>query len=245
MSDQCFRIEELAEVARLPVDDPRRAHLARCPRCRARLASYKAFMDSAELPEGADTADAKSRLSLAMQREIFGVHAAQIEADASVSRSTGRDSGASPEGPIRRLMQLLTMPALRPVWAVGVVALLVVVVHEALQPARVTQGPITLRGTDEGSGAAVAAEARVLEDGSILFSWNPITDADRYELVLYGADLSEIGRLDAGPANFLMLRPDARPEAARHGVGLFWRVLCLRGGDELVRSALGGVRIPE
>ncbi len=70
MSDQCLTIEDLGELAELPVGDSRRAHLDGCPRCQGLVASYAAFFTPEDIPPEADVADAGARLSAALEREI-------------------------------------------------------------------------------------------------------------------------------------------------------------------------------
>ncbi len=41
MGESCYSPEQLAELANLAADDPRRAHLETCPHCRALLAAYQ------------------------------------------------------------------------------------------------------------------------------------------------------------------------------------------------------------
>jgi hypothetical protein len=41
MGESCYSPEQLAELATLAADDPRRAHLENCPHCRALLAAYQ------------------------------------------------------------------------------------------------------------------------------------------------------------------------------------------------------------
>ena len=70
MSDRCLKPEELADLVGLPLGDPRRAHRDECPRCQALEQSFAAFMDPADVPEEADLADARLRLSEALGDEI-------------------------------------------------------------------------------------------------------------------------------------------------------------------------------
>jgi hypothetical protein len=44
VGESCYSREQLADIATLAADDPRRAHLESCPRCRDRLAAYQEWL---------------------------------------------------------------------------------------------------------------------------------------------------------------------------------------------------------
>lgn len=231
MSDSCLQMEELLEVARLEAGDPGRTHLDQCPRCQANLASYEAFMNTEGLPDEADLSDARSKLGAALDREIFGAEAPGGETSAA--------------NPIRSLLDRLTAPALRPVWAVAAVVLLAIVIRNTHQPPGGTERTITLRGAETGTESLVTGEPRLLEDGGIGLSWQHVPAADRYEVAIYGVNLAEITRLDAGGETSLLLTPETLGELAAEQGTLFWRVFCLREGDPLASSRLGTLHLSE
>jgi hypothetical protein len=67
MTDQCFEMEDVAEILTLSDDDPRRRHAEECPRCDAVLMSFSAFLDA---DAGSDPADAEARLAAFLDTNI-------------------------------------------------------------------------------------------------------------------------------------------------------------------------------
>lgn len=236
MSERCFRIEDLAGIAKLTADDPRRAHLSRCPRCRARLAAFEAFMLNDDLPGEADPQDAETRLTAALQREIFG--------DEDLPAEQATRYAATRPSRWQQFLRALTTPALRPVWGVAAALLLVVVVHEALLSDRPRVAPMVLRGEEGSPTETVAATAIREPDGDIVISWTVFPESDRCEIAFYGGNLAEIGRLDGGSGTELRISPGDLPLKAGRP-GLFWRVIYLRGGDDVAQSVLVGLPTSE
>ncbi len=233
MTDRCYKTEEFGELAALPPDDPRRAHLADCPRCRADLSAYLAFLHPRELPTIADPEDARMRLAAALEREILSGH----PSPGGSVRASGEQAGHR----LRALWRTLTRPALRPAWGLAVVALLVVATQQIAQFSRHPSEPIVLRGPDGTVAAVVTATMEQLDDGSARFTWAPAPGAESYRIAFFRGDLSELETIDAGARNALLV--DA-PTVARLAAGepvLYWQLVCLRGGEECGRSALGSL----
>lgn len=64
MNSGCFKPDEFEGLA---PDDPRRAHLEKCERCRSVLKSFEAYKDVADVPDGAEVAEAHARLAAALK----------------------------------------------------------------------------------------------------------------------------------------------------------------------------------
>jgi hypothetical protein len=259
MTDECYRSDELEELAATPPGDPRRAHLAECPRCRTDLAAYLAFMNPGPHPAEADPEDARTRLAAALEREILPAQ----------SPHTGvvREPQQPPDHPVRAFWRSMTRPVLRPVWGLAAVVLLIVAAQQAVQFSRRAGEPIVLRGPAEAAAEAVTASMEMLDDGSVRFRWPPVTGAESYSIALYRGDLSQLDRFDAGAATTLLLDAQtiARLSGAATGgavggaVGsaaggaaggsaggepiLYWRLLCLRGGEQYAHSTLGSLDV--
>lgn len=62
MNSGCFKPDEFKGLA---ADDPRRAHLENCLRCRSVLKSFEVYRNVADVPDGAEVADAHARLAAA------------------------------------------------------------------------------------------------------------------------------------------------------------------------------------
>ncbi len=67
MTPDCIPDEALAAFVAPGARDARREHLAGCPRCRARLASYLSFLQAEDVA-GADPDDAGARLAALLRR---------------------------------------------------------------------------------------------------------------------------------------------------------------------------------
>ena len=64
MNTGCFKPDEFEGLA---PDDPRRAHLEKCPRCRSVLKSFAAYRGAKDVPDGAEVADAHEKLAAALK----------------------------------------------------------------------------------------------------------------------------------------------------------------------------------
>jgi len=85
-----------------------------------------------------------------------------------------------------------------------------------------------------------AAEA-VAEEDSLLFSWEPVAEADHYVLVIFNEDLSERMRFPAEAAMELTVE---MAEIGQPGQAFAWRVLALADSDEIESSALSFMQLP-
>ncbi len=179
MNDGCFKPDELVD---LKADDPRRAHLDECPRCRAVMMSFEAFMDPADVPAEAKVADAEARLSAALEQEM------------GVTR---------PAPTFWTPFRVRTFAAAAAVLIVAVGLSLFGGGPEVI-PA---DGPV-LRGA--GSPAApFRVEMSKLENGEFRISWPKIEGATAYRVVVYGEDLEAIMGYDTESATAFKLEPPA------------------------------------
>jgi hypothetical protein len=224
MNRDCPTIESFEELLSLDPEDPRRLHLERCPRCHARLTAFTAFMDVHPLPAGVRMDEARRRLSDAIRRE-------------SETRSGGTRSFPSPSSWFR-FGRLVWKPAL------GVATLLLI-------------GGIFLRGGDHGvdnppvfrdAGVPQATGAPLVSDraagGAIRLRWRSIPASEAYRVLVYGTDLSELSRLEAGRDTTIVLSPDVLARLGGSGTSIFWRVAALRMGDEISVSPPATLFLP-
>jgi hypothetical protein len=217
----CPPVESFEELLRLDARDPRRAHLDDCPRCRARLIAFRSFVERRPMPAGADLGDARRRLSAAIR--------AEIEQESPRHRLW-------PRRPRPWRMQLLWKPALGLV-AAGVLVILL------LRPAGQGSGDgaLVLRG--EGPAPAALAADRA-PDGSLRLSWPAVPPAEGYRVMLYGRDLAEIARLEAGRDTVLVLSAERVARLGPSGGAVFWRVAALEGGEPVSLSAPATLQLP-
>ena len=175
MSDRCLKPEELAD---LTVDDPRRSHLQNCFTCQAVLKSFAGFMDPAAIPEEADLADARVRLSSALDREI-GL--------GEVVRPTS---------------SFWTPFRVRSLAAVAAV----VIVAVGLSVVRPGSEDLVLRGAGEVA-VALKCEIVALPTNGYRVSWSAVEEAHAYQVVVYGAGLEELMNYDAGAGVTIDIQP--------------------------------------
>ena len=218
--------EDLGAVAALAdagAADPRLAHLADCPRCRALLESYRDFVRGEPEPQ-ANLADAHARLARAL--------AAEIGAAAPAAPRALRPAA----GPRRGLLAALFAPALRPAWAVAAA----VAIAAGVWVAR-PHGPVdVLRGP-----AAPTIETHVAAGaGSVTLRWRRFGNASRYEVRFYATDLSDLTRVDAHGALELTLRHAAPPARLASGARVLWQVVAFAGDAELARSQTRSLIVP-
>ena len=237
MSTLCFHVEELEEIAGLDPGDSRLLHLTDCPRCRALLASYRVFREPGTVPTpaGADLSDAERRLSAALQR---GIHDTVVTPEKPMHRRDGPR-----EGPLAWFLRGFRSPLLRPALAAaGAVCVLLFAVN--LLDLREHGGHRgVLRGGEQAAGL-VLQQPQIMDDGRVKLSWRPVEAADTYRVILYGIDLNEQARLEAGPDTFLVFRPSDLPGLSGSGEPILWRVAAFRGGDEIGRSRPGHLELP-
>ncbi len=220
----CMPLEELATVAELPATDPRRAHVAQCPRCGALLDAYARFMDPGADAEATHVARADARLSDFLARTI-GAPAESVPAPAP--RHTAPDAS---------WWSALFAPALRP--ALGLVVAAIVVGGVVLWPRHAEHDPSqVLRGGPSDANAPVLrVRSAGLDVDGLHVAWNAVPGADDYEVRIYSDRLEEMAyrsvRGDSAldvPAAELDFRPIA-------GQALLVRIDA-RGGGRLLTSS--------
>ncbi len=223
MNAGCIAEDRLPLISDLPPDDPARHHLARCARCRARVAALEAFSTPGTPPSGSRANQADAQLASILDREIYGPTASRALPEA---RTTQR-------GGIGSILRILWRPALRPVWAVGFVLLAIVGLREIRQTG---DDRIILR--EEGrpaSSALLLHEPTLGEDNRITLRWSPMAGATHYAVILLGPDLEEQRRIDTGLDPTWTLEPGSSA-SLRGGAYPFWRVIALRDGDPIGSS---------
>jgi len=218
MTEDCVQLDELGSLLDLDPEDPRRRHLAGCPLCRARLAAYKAFIAEGPPRAGSEPERAEVELGAFLTKMIHG----GVEMGAGggfLSRLRGR-----------RIPKRVIIPGL----AAAVAAVVLII---ALKPFLDTdrRQPAPLRGLDApAAGSAVlAARPAVVREGTIIFTWTSLTDADRYRVQVFDTKLQEIARFEADRDTSLVVRTGDVPRADG---SLFWRVTAFREGDEIAHS---------
>jgi hypothetical protein len=225
----CLPLEDLALVAELPAIDPRRAHVAQCPRCGALLDAYARFLDPGADAAAPHVAHADARLSDFLARTI-GV--APDAASAPVVT-------AAPPRPARRTSWWagLFAPAMRP--ALGFVVAAIVLGGIVVWPRLAEHGPgDTLRGgSPDLDTSALRIRAAGLGVDGLHVAWNAVPGADAYEVRVYSEGLAEIARLDASGDTVLTVSPPMLPVRASPGQSLLVQVDARARGAVIASSA--------
>jgi hypothetical protein len=232
MDPGCISEEKLPVVMRLTPEDPARRHLEGCARCRARLAVLSAFAQPQAPPSGSRPEEADRQLAAVLGEEIYG---------RPPGNRVRTDARGPSDGGLGSILRMLWRPAMRPVWAVGLVILAVVGVRE-LGPGR--DDRIILR-EDGGQTASslLPMEPVVDANGRMTLRWSPQAETTQYTVVLLGEDLEERERIDAG-GNTSCPLPDETLSLLRAGSHMFWRVIAQREGDTVASSKTVPLALP-
>jgi hypothetical protein len=230
--DRCIPTETLLRIAGGESDPAERAHLEACPRCRAELLALRAFVAPAALPDSARAAEADAALDRFID-ELTGVDGERQAAAPRALATTG------PAGWSRWFV-----PGPRMALAAAVLAVVVAGVWIARPPApeRAHTRGATMGTSDDATGVSTAEPAAI--PGGWLLEWKPVPEATRYEVVLFGPDLVERGRIDAGSATHLALTAASVPAAGDTAGPLVWQVEALRGSDVVARSSVAELPRP-
>jgi hypothetical protein len=71
--------------------------------------------------------------------------------------------------------------------------------------------------------------------------WDPFAGADAYQVIVLDTGLLEILRVDAGSGLGATLEAPAIHTLPEREEGLLWRVIALRDGNQIARSALHSI----
>lgn len=176
----CIPLEELAAVAELPASDPRRAHVATCPRCGALLGAYARFMEPGADAEAPHVATADARLSEFLERTIRAAPAPVVM------------PMARPAAPRSPWWATLLAPALRP--ALGFVVAAIVVGGVVLWPRHAEHGPsqVLRGGSDDANAPLLRVRSAGLDVDGLHVAWSAVSGADEYEVRVYSDRLEEL-----------------------------------------------------
>jgi hypothetical protein len=219
MADRCFDLTEFGDLLDLEPGDPREEHLARCPLCRSRLRTYRAFLEK-QPAAGSRPADADA----ALERYI----------SETVRQSPADRPAGEPGRGIPRLRTLSLQRFAVPALAAAAVVVLFLVWSPAWRGPDGPSGHLRRGPQPGGTEAVLAATGTVRPDGAIALSWGKLPEADGYQVLLFDTRLEEIARFPAGSDTALILLPQQLPALTGP---VLWRVRALRGGSEVARSS--------
>jgi hypothetical protein len=236
MHEPCFEPGDAARVAALAESDPLRAHARECPRCRALLDAYAAFLaaDPGAVP-ASDLADANARLSGAL---AAATRAAPVTAPRAAPRA------ASPEGeqlpsrrasasPPRTFWERIAHPSLRPAWAFLTVAL---VAGALVLWSRPTGRDATLVLRGEVKAAIPVIERAEWSGDTLVLSWRGVPAADGYEVRFLSTALADLGRTGPNSDSTVVLALSSLAFRPGFGDTVVVRVEALKDGDAVATS---------
>ena len=224
MTDRCREIEEFLRLHGLPLDHQQRAHADTCPRCRALLANFEEFISPTEPPVDAKRDEAVAALERFIYEELVSTEAADHELRERKSHWWAN---------------MVRRP--RPLWiGAGIAAAIVLAV--GLRAILVGPGPetreIILRSeTTADDRAPTDLTITPLAEGRFMLNWEAVPDAEAYGVCFYGADLSEVTRLDVGGGTSLEVDPKTLPDLIGQEQ-VWWAVAAYRHGYEIGVSRL-------
>jgi hypothetical protein len=222
LNDGCFEIEDLEAVMAAEKRGDHPAHLDECPRCRALLASYQAFLKPPDLPPGARVKEAADRLRLPVM--------------AGFEEDHGRTSAARRVAPGRGRIRL-GVPWLRPVWGLAAIVLVVILVRQVTQESNRNLPSHVLRGDESaGPAAVVLLPPQVTAEGEATLSWRAVPGAEAYTIVFYRSDMAVIGRRTVDRDTTASVPKREAGELLSKGL-LFWQVRAMKSGAETGHSA--------
>lgn len=238
MSHTCLRTEELPDLLERPDDDSRRREVERCARCRSLLASYREFTHPSAPPVGADPAGADVRLAAALDAEIFGGTDGTPERW-EPSPAAARPPRTAPRPDRGSFFRRMWQPVLRPAWGAAVVLLALWGVRSTGWLESRGRTGTELRAVEADADRAVRLLVPVTEaSGDLRLGWTPVSEADRYDVVIHGTGYVEQLRLDAGGGSTVLLAAEAQARLAGAHEQLYWRVIAYHRGDPIAESAI-------
>jgi hypothetical protein len=229
MTDDPRGNEDLAALAELPPDDPRRVAFERTPHGRALLAAYRSFAAGDESAPGARPDEAETALTALLHETISG--------------GPGAAGGAaSAAAPVRVLR-----PARWSGWASGLAAAAALAVVAGLWLARDAERPQPARqrgAVADSTAAAFVGHAVRLPDGVVELQWERRAGADGYEVEFFDAGLAFVARSRRLDGVRMRLAGADLPAGTLPGAPLAWCVVALRGSDTLAVTPTAIVRLP-
>ena len=218
MSPNCIDVERIADVESAPEGHPLRQHVAQCPRCQSLWLSYQSFMK-------ADVSGATH------------VDAARAALADTIRRQAGERVAPEPRA-VRMAKPPLWVGWLRPALIASMAAVLTVLAVSVWRD-KGSDEPV-LRGDED---PVWSLQQPQLSDGSIVFGWDAVADAEAYDVQLFDDSLNEVYTSGPVSATTVTVVRGALPGVAARA-SLTWRVRALRAGDVISISPPSSLTVP-
>jgi len=228
VNESCPSTEALLAAADRAGKDPLLEHAATCPRCRNELRLYREFLSGNPAVSTTERAEAVRRLASQL-RSLAGEVRDPVEGPSTRSR---------PGNGFARLLEALRGPMLRP--ALGFAAVVLLVALVPLVGNWRERDRVVLRGAPS-EGAFFEVRTRPDGRGGFEATWEPVSGADGYRVVLLDAELAEVKVLGRVTETRLAVPADSLPAGLARGEGLGVRVEALAGGAVRGWSWVGAV----
>ncbi len=216
MSPNCIDVERIADVESAPEGHPLRQHVADCPRCQSLWLSYQSFM-RADVGGATNIEAARAALAETIQRKAESV-------------TTPRASRMA----TRRPWYVWLRPGL-----VAAMASLLTILAISVWRGGGSDEPV-LRGDED---AVWLLQSPRLADGSIVFEWKAVPEADAYDVQIFDDALNEVFTTGAVSTTTASIPRESLPSVAS-GESVTWRVCALRGGDVISTSPPASLTLP-
>ena len=230
MTERPFSPEEFVKLLSLPEDHPERLRAESS----GMLEAWRRMLSEFEAPPASvASSDELASADATLERGMAGVlNAAPLK---RLGPATRRAGGS---GLLSRLAAALTLPAARPAFALGVIAI-------AASGLWWSGNRHTPRAVRSGNGeSAIVVAARTIPGETLELSWAIVPGAESYRVRFFGASLVEIARLDNVPGPILRLERRSLPADLTSGGEVLVEVAAVRRGDVIAVSSSRAVRLP-
>ena len=224
MDANCPPIEMFEDLLMGDPDDPRRTHMNDCPRCRARVTAFAAFMQIDPLPEGARLEEARRHLTASLRDEV--------------ERPSPSRKARTPFSWFR-----ISGPIWKPALGLASLLLIVGIFLRVGSDRRIETGPV-LRDAAPAASAGTPLMSGVSAGGGMELRWREVPSAEGYRVHIYGSDLVELSVLEVRSDTSITLTPDRLAALALSGKPVIWRVGIVRNGDEVSLTPPATFRLP-
>ncbi len=221
MRNNCLNMEELAGLAELPtplpVEDPRCQHLEECPRCQAHLLTFQEFLAGEGSCDDQLLDRAMGQLGGDLDREIFGSEQATSLADP-------------------KKIIYWQSPLVRSALAVAAALLLFFAIEGLWEKPRLDQKLLRLDPSDLSEQESLQPVTEILDDGDVLWRWNPVAEADSYQIEILDSRFELLANLPVNGEPLLRMPASKLEEIVPQVGAYFWVVIALQNGDVILRS---------
>ena len=219
---RCIAVPEFGDLANRTANDPGRAHIEACARCRAAYLNYLSFMDA----DPGDVPFAPARAALA----------------AVIARESRNVTAASPKVVAERpsLARFFRSWRFRGLVLAPAACAAILVTYVAIRTQESAKEPV-LRSMSQAAAIRLE-EGAIGPDGSIRLTWDPVPNATGYQVALYAGSLRPIYQSGVHAGTVLAIPAGVLTPADMKESAILWRVTAMKGPEVVARSPVGKLR---